>query len=76
MLEEKDLEVISGTGQELDISPVYDHIKMDKHPNVNKDKEIVIPKVKKQEDNQKKDKEDEKNKENLNNNDENKNPPA
>lgn len=47
MLEEKDIEVISGTGQELDISPVYDHIKMDKHPNVNKDKEIVIPKVKK-----------------------------
>lgn len=60
MLEEKDLEVVSGTGQELDISPVYDHIKMDKHPNVNKDKEIVIPKVKKTNDDKKDDNEDKK----------------
>lgn len=58
MLEEKDLEVVSGTGQELDISPVYDHIKMDKHPNVNKDKEIVIPKVKKTDDDKKDNDED------------------
>ena len=48
---ELEIEVVSGTGEELDISPVYDHIKLDKLTNVNKDKEIVIPKVKKEEDN-------------------------
>ena len=49
--DELEIEVVSGTGEELNISPVYDHIKLDKITNVNKDKEIVIPKVKKEDNN-------------------------
>lgn len=43
--EEKELEVVSGTGKELDISPVYDHIKLDKPSNVDKNQEIIVPKA-------------------------------
>lgn len=43
--EEKELEVVSGTGKELDISPVYDHIKLDKPSNVDKKQEIIVPKA-------------------------------
>ena len=57
---ELEIEVVSGTGEELDISPVYDHIKLDKHINVNKDKGIVIPKVKKEDDNKNETPEDKK----------------
>ena len=40
-----DIEVVTGNGSDLDISPVYDHIKIDK-PSTTKDKkkEIVVPK--------------------------------
>ena len=42
------LEIVSGDGKDLNISPVENHIKLDR-PNKpkDKDKQIVIPKVKK-----------------------------
>ena len=43
--EKKDIEVITGDGKDLDISPVYDHIKSNiVHDNDGKKKDIVIPK--------------------------------
>lgn len=42
----KEIEVIQGNGKELNISPVYDHIKMDKPENTINKEEIVIPKKK------------------------------
>ena len=57
--EEKELEVVSGTGKELDISPVYDHIKLDKPSNVDKNQEIIVPKAIKK-DNKKNDKNEDK----------------
>ncbi len=44
----KDIEVLSGTGENLDISPVYTHIPISK-PKIEKktDKKIVVPKEKK-----------------------------
>lgn len=45
---EKDIEIVNGDGSEIEISPVYDHIILDK-PNKNEKKEtIVIPKEKKE----------------------------
>ena len=46
---EKDIEVVNGDGKDLEISPVYDHIKMDKNNNQNnnKNEKIVIPENKK-----------------------------
>ena len=45
---EKDIEIINGDGKDLEISPVYDHIKMDKNNNQNsKNEKIVIPENKK-----------------------------
>ena len=42
--EKKDIEVITGDGKDLDISPVYDHIKGNiVHDNDGKKKDIVIP---------------------------------
>lgn len=45
-----DLEVVSGNGKDLKISPVYDHIKIDK-PSTSKEKDkknkqIIVPKSK------------------------------
>ena len=43
--EKKEIEVVNGDGKELNISPVYEHIKSDIVPdNGNKRKDIVIPK--------------------------------
>ena len=43
----KEVEVITGDSSELDISPVYDHIKIDKpEKNSENKKDIVIPKSK------------------------------
>ena len=43
--EKKDIEVITGDGKDLDISPVYEHIKSDiVSDNGRKKKDIVIPK--------------------------------
>lgn len=63
MEEKKDLEIVSGDGSNLDISPVYDHLNAVK-PKSTKDKpkNIVIPKEQ-----EKKDEEEaeEKNKEQI-----------
>lgn len=42
--EKKEIEVVNGDGKELNISPVYEHIKSDNVPSDNKKKDIVIPK--------------------------------
>lgn len=43
----KKIEVITGNGKELDISPVYDHISTDKPKSAKKVKqEIVVPDTK------------------------------
>lgn len=43
--EKKDIEVVSGNGEDLEISPVYNHIPISKpKTNRNTDKKIVIPK--------------------------------
>lgn len=46
--EKKEIEVISGTGKDLDISPVYDNLDITK-PNeeTNTKKNVIIPEVKK-----------------------------
>ena len=43
-----DIEVVSGDGKNLKISPVYNHVKIDK-PEVKRDKnkKIIVPKSKK-----------------------------
>ena len=43
--EKKDIEVVTGNGEELEISPVYNHIPISK-PKTDKkpEKKIVIPK--------------------------------
>ena len=47
MKEDKKLEVVSGDGSNLDISPVYDHINVEKPMlKSQKPKNIVIPKAK------------------------------
>ena len=59
----KEIDVVSGDGSEIEISPVYDHIILEK-PNKNEKKEnIVIQKEKKE-----KEKEKEKEKDTNNNN--------
>ena len=62
--EKKDIEVITGDGENLDISPVYDHIKIDK-PDVNRDrkKQIIIPNAKEETDDDSDDTQDEENSE-------------
>lgn len=55
MEEKKNLEVVSGDGANLDISPVYEHLKVAK-PKSAKEKptDIVIPKEKKENKDEKK----------------------
>lgn len=48
MSDEKEIKVVNGNGDELEISPVYDHLDIEK-PDTNKKKEIVVPKIKKTE---------------------------
>lgn len=41
---EKEIEVINGNGKDLEISPVYNHVKIDKvNNNPDKKQKIVIP---------------------------------
>ena len=48
----KEIEIVSGDGSELDISPVYEHINAAKPKNRDKKpKNIVIPGQKKEENN-------------------------
>lgn len=42
--EKKEIEVITGDGKDLEISPVYEHIKSDHIKEENEKKNIVIPK--------------------------------
>lgn len=43
--EKKDIEIVTGNGKDLHISPVYDHVKIDKpEMSNNKNKKIVVPK--------------------------------
>lgn len=44
--ENNKIEIVSGDGSNLDISPVYEHLESEK-PKNNKPKNIVIPKVNK-----------------------------
>ena len=48
MSDDRKIEVVNGNGYDLEISPVYDHLDIEK-PNTEKKKEIVIPKEKKKE---------------------------
>lgn len=43
---QKKIEVISGDGSELDISPVYEHLTVAKPKPKDKSKKIIIPKEK------------------------------
>lgn len=48
--ESKKIEIVSGDGKDLDISPVYTHLSIAKpktKEDKNKDKKIIIPKEKK-----------------------------
>ncbi len=49
MSDDKEIEVVNGNGEGLEISQVYEHLEIEK-PNTEKKKEIVIPKAKKKED--------------------------
>ena len=44
--ENKDIEVVSGSVNDLNISPVYDHIDIEKPKEDKKKKKIIIPKDK------------------------------
>ena len=42
--EKKEITVVNGNGNDLNISPVYEHIKSDIIPDDQKKKDIIIPK--------------------------------
>lgn len=42
-MDNKNIEIVSGDGSNLDISPVYEHISAGK-PNSDKPKNIIVPK--------------------------------
>lgn len=44
---QKEIEIITGNGKDLDISPVYDHVIIDKPITSEKKKNVIIPKEKK-----------------------------
>ncbi len=48
--DKKKLEIVSGDGETLDISPVYEHLNTVKPKCDNKPKHIIIPKAKKEDD--------------------------
>ena len=45
MEKDKDIKIVSGDGKDLNISPVYDHIDIEK-PKEKEKKDIIIPKDK------------------------------
>lgn len=47
MDEKKKIEVVNGDGKELDISPVYQHLEVEKPREDKKKENIVIPEEKK-----------------------------
>ena len=58
MDEKKNIEVVSGDGSNLDISPVYEHLNTPKSSD-EKPKNIIIPEEKPRQDEKKNEKEDE-----------------
>ena len=48
MDDKKDIEVVPGDGTDLDISPVYDHIDIEKPKDEKEKKKIIIPDNKKE----------------------------
>ena len=47
MEEKKKIEVVSGDGKDLDISPVYEHLEVEKPRDDKKKENIIIPEEKK-----------------------------
>jgi hypothetical protein len=47
MEDKKDIKIVSGDGKDLDISPVYDHIDIEKPKEDKEKKKIIIPDEKK-----------------------------
>ena len=47
MEENKKIKVVSGDGKNLDISPVYEHLEIEKPKEDKKRKNIVVPEEKK-----------------------------
>ena len=47
MEDKKDIKIVSGDGKDLDISPVYNHIDIEKPKNEKEKKKIIIPDSKK-----------------------------
>ena len=47
MEDKKDIKIVSGDGRDLDISPVYDHIDIEKPKKEKENKKIIIPDSKK-----------------------------
>ena len=43
----KEIKVVSGDGKDLDISPVYDHIEIEKPTKEKKKQTIIVPEEKK-----------------------------
>lgn len=43
----KEIEIVSGNGKDLNISPVYDHIDIEKPKEKKENKKIIIPNDKK-----------------------------
>ena len=41
---QKNIEIVTGNGKDLDISPVYDHVIIDKPISSEKKKNVIIPK--------------------------------
>ena len=44
---QKKIEIVSGNGKDLDISPVYDHIDIERPKEYKEKKKIIIPPEKK-----------------------------
>lgn len=47
MEDKKDIKIVSGDGKDLDISPVYNHIDIEKPKDDKEKKKIIIPDNKK-----------------------------
>ena len=43
MSDKKKIEVVPGTGKDLDISPVYNHIELEKPRKKKNEDEIIVP---------------------------------
>ena len=48
MSDKKEIKIVTGNGKDLDISPVYDHIKINQPNSREKKKDVVIPKSNKE----------------------------